>query len=160
MSAQFSPVMSGNISEDELSVLAEPCYDLGPFLPRCADASSLLYTAAICVLHTQWPYFACCVRKELVHMYEHPHCTQTCPSNCAAQGKCAWAQNSLLVLVHPETTHQPAIPFVCTPRRYEPNVNILPPTQFTADGGRFCWKRKDTNLFRAVFCLFPFGWES
>lgn len=30
------------------------------------------------------------------------------------------------------------IPFVCTPSLYDPNVNIFPPTQLMADGGRFC----------------------
>lgn len=77
--SQLSPVLSGNILEDEPNVLAPHCYDLGPYFPCCADVSSLLSTATICVLHTPRPCFVCCVRNVLVHMYKHPCCAQTWP---------------------------------------------------------------------------------
>lgn len=131
------------------------CYYLGPFLPCCADASlSPVHSCHVRGSYAMTTFYVLCTGTTTHTVAKHTL------SDYAVQEKRAWAQNSLLVLVHPLTTQQLPVPFVCTPRRYDPNVNILPPTQLTADGGRFCWKRKDANLFRDMFSLFPFGWES
>lgn len=52
-----------------------------------------------------------------------------------------------------QCNNQSAIPFVCTPSLYDPNVNILPPTQHMADGGRFCWERKRQESKSELFYM-------
>lgn len=84
---QLCPVLSGNISKDELIMLAQHCYYLGPFFPCYADESSPLSTAAICVVHTQWPRFVCGVRNALVQMYDLLYCAQTHPFQLCHAGE-------------------------------------------------------------------------
>lgn len=79
----------------------------------------------------------CCV--QLMFCYSHLNHTAlfSPPSIQCGLNRCCGCDEC-----ETNTPTQSVIPFVCTPSRYDPNVNILPPTQLIADGGRFCWREQ------------------